>query len=148
MNQTQPPRLLIAAFLLILLSLPQLFAETPAEELINAINSGDEKKAILLLKQGADPNVRDTATQPAIEAAAYLGREKTVRALLASHADFRAVDNDGANALHTAAYGGHRAIVELLLASGLAVNDRASTDGMSSLAYATVRGHLLSLIHI
>ena len=70
-----------------------------------------------------------------------LGRETTVRALLASHADFRAVDNDGANALHTAAYGGHRAIVELLLASGLAADDRASTDGMSSLAYATVRGH-------
>src|ERR1043165_3952618 len=141
MNQTQPPRLLIAA-LLLLLSLPRLFAATPAEELINAINSGDEKKAILLLKQGADPNTRDTVTQPAIAAAAYFGREKTVRALLASHADVRAVDNDGANALHCAAYGGHRAIVDLLLASGLAADARARTDGMSSLAYATVRGHL------
>ena len=69
MNHTQPPRLLIA--LLLLLSLPRLFAETPAEALINAINKGDEKKAILLLKQGADPNARDSGTQPAIEAAAY-----------------------------------------------------------------------------
>ena len=99
MNQTQPPRLLIAA-LLLLWSLPRLFAATPAEELINAIYKGDEKKAILLLKQGADPNVRDIGTQPAIAAAAYLGREKTVRALLASHADLRAVDSDGANALN------------------------------------------------
>jgi len=57
-----------------------------------------------------------------------LGREKTVRALLASHADFRVVDNDGDNALHTAA--------------GLAADDRATTDGMSSLAFASVRGQL------
>jgi len=141
MNQTQRLRLVIAA-LLFLLSLPQLSAATSAEELINAINHGDETKAILLLKQGADPNTRDIMTQPAITAAAYLGREKIVRALLASHADFRAVDNDGANALHAAAGGGHQAIVELLLASGLAADDRARTDGMSPLAYASVRGHL------
>ena len=128
--------------LLLLLTGAQLLAQAPAEELINAINKGDEKKAILLLKQGANPNARDELKQPAIAAAAYFGREQTVRALLAGGADFRAVDIDGSNALHAAAVGGHHVIAKLLLDRGLAINERGGTDGMTALANAAVRGHL------
>jgi ankyrin repeat protein len=116
--------------------------QLPAEEFINAIVKGDEKKAILLLKQGANPNARDGLTQPAISVAAYFGREQVVRALLSGSADFKAVDSDGLNALHAAAVAGHSSIARLLLDRGIAVNERGLTDGMTPLANASVRGHL------
>src|SRR5437870_1315191 len=59
-------------------------AQSPAEELINAINKGDEKRAI-------------------------------------------------------------RATVQLPFRRGLGVNERARTDGMTVLAYASVRGHLKAM---
>jgi ankyrin repeat protein len=121
---------------------PPVMVQAPAADLIDAINKRDEAKAALLLKQGADPNVRDSVTQPAITAASYFGLEKTVQALLARNADFRAVDNDGASALHAAAIGGHAGIVRLLLDRGLRVNEPARVDGMTPMAYAAVRGHL------
>ncbi|MBX3276458.1 MAG: ankyrin repeat domain-containing protein [Acidobacteria bacterium] len=133
---------LLYVFLLLLLTASPIWAQTPAEDLINAINTGDEKKAILLLKKGANPNARDELTQPAIAAAAYFGRERIVRALLASGADFRAVDSDGLNVLHAAAAGGHPVIASLLLDRGLAINERGGTDGMTALANAAARGHL------
>ena len=45
--------------LLLLLTGAQLLAQAPAEELINAINKGDEKKAILLLKQAFEEVPQD-----------------------------------------------------------------------------------------
>jgi len=132
----------LLATLLLCSTLVPIFAATPSEQLISAITEGDEKKAILLLKQGADPNARDELKEPVLLLAAYLGREKTVRALLAGGADLQGVEIDGGNALHSAAMGGHVGITRLLLERGLAVNGRAHTDGMTPLAYVSVRGHL------
>jgi hypothetical protein len=92
MNRSRWSNLLLAA-LVILWAGPPLSGQTPAADLIEAINKRDEPKAALLLKQGADPNVRDAVTQPAITAAAYFGLEKTVQALLASGADMRLLDS-------------------------------------------------------
>src|SRR5262245_36044696 len=96
----------VLATLLLLFGLRGIFAQTSPTELIKAINTGDEKKARILLEHGADPNARDGMT-PVIETAAYLGREKIVLMLLARGADCRAADQDGSNALHAAALGGH-----------------------------------------
>jgi len=123
-----------------------LSGQAPTADLIDAINTRDEPRAVLLLKQGADPNVRDAvAKQPAVTAAAYLGLETTVRALVASGADLRALDNDGAGALHAAALVGHAGIVRLLLDRGLEVNEAARVDGMTPVAYAAVRGRLSAM---
>ena len=141
MTRSRSSNLVLVAIVMLWACRP-LLAQAPAADLIDAINKRDEAKAALLLKQGADPNVRDAVTQPAIATASYFGLEKTVQALLASNANFRAVDNDGASALHTAAIGGHAGIVRLLLDRGLGVNEPARVDGMTPLAYAAVRGHL------
>ena len=141
MNRSRWSNRLLAA-LVILWAGPPLSGQRPAADLIDAINKRDEPKAALLLKQGADPNVRDAVTQPAITAAAYFGLEKTVQALLASGADMRLLDIDGAGPLHAAALGGHVGVVELLLDRGLPVNAVARADGMTPIAYAAVRGHL------
>ena len=140
MNRSRWPTLLLAA--LVFLWAGPLSGQAPVADLIDAINKRDEPRAALLLTQGADPNVRDAVTQPAITAASYFGLEKTVQALLASGANVRALDNDGASALHAAALGGHAGVVRLLLDRGLGVNDAARADGMTPMAYAAVRGHL------
>ena len=98
---------LLLAALVILGAGEPLSGQAPPADLIDAINKRDESRAVLLLKQGADPNVRDAVTQPAVTAAAYFGLETTVRALVVSGADLRALDNDGAGPLHAAAYKGH-----------------------------------------
>jgi ankyrin repeat protein len=141
MNRSRWPRLLLAG-LVILWARPSLPGQVPVAGLIDAINQRDEPRAALLLKQGADPDVRDAVTQPAVTAAAYLGLEKTVQALIASGANMRAVDNDGAGPLHAAALGGHAGVVTLLIDRGLDVNEAARADGMTPIAYAAVRGHL------
>ena len=141
MRQSRSSPLALAA-VLAALTAPRLLAQPPPADLIQAINSLDEARAAILLKQGADPNARDSLTQPAIVAASYFGLEKTVRALLSHNADFRALDNDGIGALHASALAGHASIVALLIDRGLGVNDRARTDGMTPLAYAAVRGHM------
>lgn len=55
LSQVRVKSALLAAFLF-LFTVPRLFAEVPAAELIKAIQSGDQKKLSALLKQGADPN--------------------------------------------------------------------------------------------
>ena len=141
MNRSRSANLILIA-LVILWAGPPLSGQAPVADLIDAINKRDEPRAALLLKQGADPNVRDAVTQPAVTAAAYFGLETTVRALVASGADLRALDNDGAGPLHAAALVGHAGIVRLLLDRGLPVNAVARADGMTPIAYAAVREHL------
>jgi uncharacterized protein len=134
-------QLLLATVLLCSAQTPAL-AANPSEELIPAIITGDEEKAILLLQQGADPNVRAETKLPALWLAAYLGREKTLAAMLTIGADLRAAPVDGGTALHLAALGGQAGSGRLLLARGLSVNDRSGTDGMTPLFFAAARGNL------
>lgn len=141
MSRSRWFNLLLAALAILCAGVP-FSGQVLVPDLIDAINKRDEPRAALLLEQGADPNVRDAVTQPAVTAAAYFGLERTARALVASGADLRALDNDGAGPLHAAALGGHVRIVRLLLDRGLGVNDAARADGMTPVAYAAVRGHL------
>jgi len=78
--------------LLGLLSVGSAIAESPADELVEAITKDNEKKLSALLHQGADPNSRDPVKQPILSLAAYLGREKMVSLLLANGADLRGTD--------------------------------------------------------
>ena len=78
MNRSRWSRLLLAA-LVILWVRPPLPGQAPAADLIDAINKRDEPRAALLLKQGADPNVRDAVTQPAVTAPRISGWRKPSR---------------------------------------------------------------------
>src|SRR5215831_13734330 len=93
----------LVATLLFFFTVPRLFAEPQAAELIKAVKSGDQKKLNALLKQGADPNGKDEIKNPILLTAALSGNERIVSTLLASGADLRATGDENWNALHYAA---------------------------------------------
>jgi hypothetical protein len=64
MNRSRASTLVLTAIVIRWVG-PRLSGQTPAADLIEAINKRDEPQAALLLKQGANPNVCDAVTQPA-----------------------------------------------------------------------------------
>lgn len=100
-------------------------------------HAGNAERLTLLLKAGADPNVRDVQGQSALDVAAGQGDVAAVRALLAAMRPdaIRARDKEGRTALHSAAWSGHPEIVTLLLTHGLPPTTAA-------LAVSVERGHL------
>jgi ankyrin repeat protein len=78
-----------------------------------------------LLKNGAEPNLRDETGRTPLHYAAASKEEvapKIVRALISAGADPRASDNDGRTVLHSAASGKSLEVLELLVERGADIN--------------------------
>jgi len=89
----------------------------------------------LLLRHGADPNVRDSAGNTALHRAAENGVTDVVAVLLRYGADPNARNKEGRTPLHVAAERCRRDVVELLLRHGADPNAR-SARGATPLYYA------------
>ncbi|KAG8555168.1 hypothetical protein GDO81_017602 [Engystomops pustulosus] len=71
--------------------------------------------ASLLLRRGADPNLRDSSGFSVLHDTARAGFQDTMQILLDFHADVNLQDKDGNIALHLAAMEGHLHMVQYLV---------------------------------
>lgn len=116
------------------------------DDLLIAINRGDNAAAIAALENGASSNAKDTNTIPAIIVAASQQNAEVVAALIGKGADINTTGTDKEkkvfkiSALHAAAANGSRQVAELLLAAGAKV-DRQEGSGLTPLMSATYMGH-------
>jgi ankyrin repeat protein len=114
-----------------------------------AAGIGSSEIVRMLLDRGADKESRTGVGQTPLMAAARSGDEETVRQLLAAGANPNLTDDYGRNALHWAAVGGDQATIFLDLIEAGADVDAATTDGKTSIDYASELGRfeLMSLVH-
>jgi ankyrin repeat protein len=105
------------------------------EKMLLAIAANDIDAVGDLLKQGADPNIRDKSSGlTALIMASGYGNTAIVKLLLDAGADVFAVDSrGGASALHKAIQGGSSEIVKMLLDAGAFVDWAACTTGHTPL---------------
>ena len=80
----------------------------------SAAAAGHEKIVELLLKHGADPNIREQGGYTPLHAAAQNGDEDMIRTLLYGGADLVARSNDGKTPLDLAIEAGHTEAAQLL----------------------------------
>ncbi|MFY9260137.1 MAG: ankyrin repeat domain-containing protein [Gallionella sp.] len=112
---------IIAAVILLLTF--KSFQGTPAgDELLRAVEAGDQAKVHSLLEKKVDANSHDSRNYPALYFAAYRGELEIVQDLLAHGAKVNAKGQNDYTPLHGAAMGGHKAVVELLLEKGAEIN--------------------------
>jgi len=91
----------------------------------DAIVEGDENKAAMLLKAGADINAHDPQGYTPLNLAIWNGKERMVKFLLDNKAQVE--DNEKClSALHAAIINRHKSIVELLLNRGADMERRSS----------------------
>ena len=92
------------------------------------------------LNSGADPNMRDENSHPALMLAARAGHLEVVRLLLDNAADANAMSETGGTALMAAAINGHSDVASVLLENGADVH--AAAQGRTPLMHATDGGHV------
>ncbi|MFO0990843.1 MAG: ankyrin repeat domain-containing protein [Hyphomicrobiales bacterium] len=111
----------LAAFgaVLMLAALPAV--PVSADELYDAVRTGNVSRALTLLESGADPNIRSPYDGP-LHVAARLGQSELVIALLKAGSDIELSGYGGAHPLHAAALAGQKEIVSILLERGAQVD--------------------------
>ena len=114
------------------------FSADLGEQLMAAVEQGDDEQARTLLEYGANPNFRDAGTGlTALHAAAGRGDTVLVRLLLEAGADVFTVDSrGGATPLHKAVQGGSLDTVRLLVDAGAFIDAPAATTGHTPLTEA------------
>ncbi|CEN62308.1 Putative 26S proteasome regulatory complex, subunit PSMD10 [Aspergillus calidoustus] len=95
----------------------------------------------LLLRKGADVNVKSVTGQNALHFATSKANLSTVRTLLANKCSARVKDRRGQLALHRAAAIGSTPIIQLLLKEGRSPVNATDADGMTALHHAVSEGH-------
>ncbi len=115
-----------------------------AANLIAAVRSGRANEVGLLIRRGADPNVRDKQGMTPLHYAAYRGDAACAKALLKGGADPNAKDSIGMTPLHDAAYAGHAGFVKVLLNGGAAVSPRDKW-GNTPLHYAVYKKSVVAV---
>ncbi|PIG87807.1 proteasome regulatory particle subunit (Nas6) [Aspergillus arachidicola] len=95
----------------------------------------------LLLKKGADVNVKSNSGQNALHFATSKASLSTVRTLIANKCSARVKDKRGQLALHRAAAIGSSPIIKVLLQDGKSPVNAADMDGLTALHHAISEGH-------
>jgi hypothetical protein len=103
--------------------------------------SGSVSAVIMLLEQGAPPNVQDKDGNTALMRASQTGHEAIVRLLLENGADANIQTNRGGTALMHASFNGHAPVVRQLLAAAASTRLIDEYDG-TALMRAANRGHV------
>ena len=117
-----------------------LYNHSLSEDLVKAVETGNESDVRKLLQAEADPNAKNSEAIPCLCSAAQKGYKEIVELLIAHGADVNAQTSKGRTALMYAAYSGHKEIVETLIAHRAHVNAQTST-GYAALMYAASKGH-------
>eukprot|EP00741_Cyanophora_paradoxa_P019947 tig00021179_g19252.t1 len=107
--------------------------------LMMAAGMGEASVVAALLRQGADPNARDSERCTALIHAAREGHIEAVRALCDGGADLDAADDEGFAPLHHAAFRGRLEVARLLVARG--ANPHARTKTGLTFIWAVQYGH-------
>lgn len=94
-----------------------------------------------LLKQGADPNIKNNLGETPLHQAAENSQAKLVKLLLKYKADPNTQQNDGNTPLHQSSYKGDESIVSMLLKNKADPNIENSVFGKTPLHYAVEYGH-------
>jgi hypothetical protein len=103
---------------------------------------GLEEAMIVLLKNGHDPNFKDTYGRTPLSWAAENGHEAVVKQLLATErVDPDSKDDNGRTPLSWAAENGHEAVVKQLLATERVDPDSKDDNGQTPLSWAAENGH-------
>ncbi|KAJ6579249.1 ankyrin repeat-containing domain protein [Mycena vulgaris] len=96
----------------------------------------------LLIKKGADPNIRGGVYGTALQAASLKGHKVVVQLLIDKGAKVNWKGGEDGTALHAASVGGHQAIVQLLIENGADVNMHSeSSQCATALQAAAGEGH-------
>ena len=124
----------------LLSNLNALDDETGYPKLILASENGMYQMVDILLKKGADPNIRNENGETALILASLNGHYQVVEILLEKGADPNIHDNDGWTALIVASQNGHYQVVEILLEKGADPNIHKN-NGWTALIEASQEGH-------
>ena len=115
--------------------------ETGYLKLIRASGNGMYQMVEMLLKQGANPNIRNENGETALIFASLNGHYQVVEILLKKGADPNIHGNDGETALILASENGHQQVVELLLEKQVDPNVQNNKNGRTALYEASQNGH-------
>lgn len=115
--------------------------ETP---LHHVVSSGNKAAVEILLKWGANTEVKDDKARTPLHFAARLGHTEIAQLLLEKHADPKATDFRKWTPLHTAARRGHLATVQLLITRGVNTEPKDIKD-QTPLHWASYGGHLATV---
>jgi len=105
-----------------------------------AAGNGHERMAELLLRLGAEVNLKGSRGRTALFFAAAGGHARAIELLLQHGAEINLQNSDGNTALMCAAFNGHPATVLRLLRAGADTKLR-SVHGKSALQFAKQNGH-------
>ena len=107
--------------------------------LIIAITNGDDDMIKALVAAGANPNVRDKDSMPAIALLAKNGRNDALKLLIEKGADVNLSSNDGYTAIHKSSEHNQKLTVSLLI-SNLANVNAQTHNGVTALMFAAQNG--------
>ena len=91
-----------------------------------AVYNENSELVKVLIKAGADVNIKMKNGYTALHIAAFYGDKKSVSSLLRGKADVNAKGDDGITPLHRAAEGGDVKTIKILLANGANVNAQSN----------------------
>jgi ankyrin repeat protein len=118
----------------------QIIIKSKAQQFIDAVGKGDEKKVKSLIDEGVDIEVTNTDGATALMLAANNGHKEIVELLLEKGADIEAKTNNYGTALMYAADKGHTEIIKLLLDKDASI-DAKDIDGATALVHAVIQDH-------
>ncbi len=110
--------------LIIIFILLSLFGTSNANTLTRSVQSNSFKHVKALLRNGIDPNIKDTRNNTALLYASFNGNTEIVKTLLEYGANPNITDNAETSPLHLAIRQGNTEVSKLLIESGANINSK------------------------